>query len=85
MTKLAEQLDAARAEVSRLERIAATATCRELGRCDMQSIGGCNAGCGPDCACSIPVHQCSRCRDCDYGENEAAVEVRGDCAERRGE
>ena len=39
MTKLAEQLDAARAEVARLERVAATATCRELGRCDMQSIG----------------------------------------------
>lgn len=84
MPALADQLAAARAEVARLERIAATATCREIG-CDMQSVGGCNAGCGEDgCACSVPVHTCTRCGDCDYGENEDAIEVRRRCAERRG-
>jgi hypothetical protein len=50
---------------------------------DMQSIGGCNAGCEADCACSIPVHKCSRCGDCDYGENDEAEEVRRWCKERR--
>lgn len=50
--------------------------------CDMQSIGGCNCGC-PDGQCSVPVHQCSRCGDCDYGQNEEATETRRHCAETR--
>lgn len=29
--------------------------------------------------CSIPVHECSRCGDCDYGENEDAQQVKRDC------
>jgi len=33
---------------------------------DMRHIGGRNAGCAPDCGCSIPVHTCSRCGDCDH-------------------
>lgn len=80
---LAEKLDAARAQVERLERQAAAATCAELGRHDWHSSGGCNAGCGPDCYCSVPVHECARCKDCDYGENAEAVEVRRQCADRR--
>lgn len=89
MTKLTEQIEAARAEVARLERIAATATCRELG-CDMQSVGGCNCGCvyivdGESCEgqCSVPVLSCTRCGDCDYGDNEEASTNRARCAERR--
>ena len=39
---------------------------------DMQSIGGCNAGCDEYCACSVPVHTCTRCGDSDYGENAEA-------------
>jgi len=52
---------------------------------DWQSIGGCNAGCdqGAWCCCSIPVNQCSRCGDCDYGENEEADRVRAECAAAR--
>lgn len=85
---LTEQIEAARAEVARLERIASTATCRELG-CDMQSIGGANCGCMhkddaggdlPGC-CSVPVLRCTRCGDCDYGENADAVEIRRACAD----
>ena len=47
--------------------------------------GGCNAGCelGQYCYCSIPVHKCSACRDCDYGENDEAREIRWQCVERR--
>ena len=49
---------------------------------DWQSTGGCNAGCnqGDDCGCSVPVHICSRCKACDYGDNEEAETVRRDCA-----
>jgi hypothetical protein len=78
---IAKQLDAARAEVARLERRAAGATCAELGRHDWQHIGGRNAGCdlGSDCSCSVPVHKCSRCGDCDYGDNPEADDVRDEC------
>jgi hypothetical protein len=52
---------------------------------DWQSIGGCNAGCHDKCACSVPVHRCSRCGDCDYGENTEAEQVRADCAAKWGD
>lgn len=39
---------------------------------DWQSLGGRNAGCCRDCSCSIPVHECARCGDCDYGDNAEA-------------
>ena len=47
--------------------------------------GGANAGCdqGNDCGCSVPVHRCIKCGDCDYGDNDEANEVRRDCAVRR--
>ena len=51
--------------------------CREAH--DWVSIGGCNAGCSDFCCCSVPVHECSRCGDCDYGENDEAEEVRKNC------
>lgn len=78
MPELAEQLEAARAEVARLERIAATATCQEIGH-DWQHIGGANCGC-PDGACSVPVHTCTRCGDSDYGDNADADRWREECA-----
>lgn len=49
---------------------------------DMQSTGGCNCGC-EDGACSVPVHVCTRCGDCDYGDNAEATEIRQHCAETR--
>ncbi len=51
---------------------------------DMQSIGGCNAGCHDLCGCSVPVHTCTRCGACDYGENEEAKEIRSDCVALHG-
>lgn len=78
MPELSEQLEAARANLARLERIAATATCRELG-CDMRHSGGMNCGC-EDGSCSIPVLVCSRCGDSDYGDNAEAAEKRAACA-----
>lgn len=79
---LAKQLDDARNEVARLERIAGAATCREMGRHDWKFLGGMNAGCGPDCGCSVDVHICTRCGDCDYGDTPAADEIRRQCAEQ---
>jgi hypothetical protein len=80
MTKLARQLDDARAEVERLERAAASATCAELGEHDWQSLGGRNCGCRPDGCCSVPVNTCSRCGDCDYGDNDDARAILARCA-----
>ena len=80
MPELADRIEAARAELVRLERIAATATCRELG-CDMVSIGGCNCGCNEWSCCSVPVHQCARCGDCDYGDNTEATKIKRVCRE----
>lgn len=51
---------------------------------DYISLGGCNAGCHPDCACSVPVQTCSRCGDCDYGENADARNIRRECSDRHG-
>lgn len=81
MRELADKLAEARAEVARLERVAATATCQEVG-CDMQHAGGRNAGCGDGCCCSVPVYICTRCGDSDYGDNAEAVECRAECADR---
>lgn len=50
---------------------------------DMKHIGGCNAGCDELCVCSIPVHKCTRCSECDYGENEEARRIVADCKDRR--
>lgn len=79
---LLERLEAARAEVAGLEREAAQGPCRQFGHA-WRHIGGCNAGCGLDCACSVPVHECAKCGDCDYGHNIEAEEMRRHCAEMR--
>lgn len=54
-----------------------------LGNHDWQFIGGCNAACErgvADCQCSVPVHECSKCGDCDYGDNAEADRARERCA-----
>lgn len=82
MAELARKIEEARANLAALEQAAQHATCRELGH-DWHSCGGANAGCGhPGCSCSVPVHECRRCGDCDYGDNEWAKKTRADCAAR---
>lgn len=83
MKNLAKRLSAAEAEVARLRRLIRASTCAEIGSCDWQHTGGCNAGCDPSCTCSVPVHVCRRCGDCDYGRNADASEVRRECAGAR--
>jgi hypothetical protein len=80
--RLTDQLAEARARVALLERQAAGATCAELGH-DWRSLGGCTCGCREDAFCSVPVNTCARCKDCDYGDNEDAHEVRRRCREAR--
>lgn len=85
MTGLASELEEAQARVARIKHQMAQATCVQIGRHDLKHIGGCNAGCdlGDDCCCSVPVHECQRCGDCNYGQNAEAVEVRARCKARR--
>lgn len=82
MPNLNEELDDARARVTLIERRIAAATCTDIGH-DMVCLGGCNAGCDEHCVCSVPVCECRRCGDCDYGETPEADEIRARCAETR--
>ena len=40
--------------------------------------GGMNCGCESG-SCSLPVHECEACGDCDYGDNDDAKEIRAEC------
>jgi hypothetical protein len=43
--------------------------------------GGKNCGCHPDASCSLPVHECERCGDCDYGDTAEAHRIIRACPE----
>ncbi|RVD32016.1 hypothetical protein EN742_33425 [Mesorhizobium sp. M4A.F.Ca.ET.020.02.1.1] len=73
-----DRLEKAKAEVARLEIEARAAHCSVVGH-RWKSIGGCNAGCHKDCSCSVPVHECEVCKECDYGDNAWADETRRNC------
>lgn len=69
-----------------LHRLAAEAVALAGGDhpCDLLGhkwvfTGGANYGC-EEGRCSVPVHHCDSCDDCDYGDNEEATEVRRVCA-----
>jgi hypothetical protein len=79
-----EEIAATEAKLEQLRRRAAAAPCAEVGH-RWKHIGGANAGCGPDCDCSIPVHRCDVCGDCDYGDNDEAREKLAACAADRAE
>jgi hypothetical protein len=83
---LADRLDAARAEVARLERQAAAATCAEVGH-RWVCLGGCNCGCEDTLGvgCSVPVHECAVCGGCDYGDNAESEEIRKRCSTLKAE
>jgi hypothetical protein len=73
------QLEAAEAEAARIRREIAQGPCREFGH-DWRHHGGANAVCDLECSCSVPVHVCSKCGDCDYGQNPEAEQKRAECA-----
>lgn len=82
MMGLPEELADAEGRVARLKQQIAGAACAEVGH-DWKHIGGSNAGCGLYCTCSIPVHECRKCGDCDYGENAESAEIKQACRELR--
>lgn len=53
--------------------------CQKRGRHKWATVGGGNAGCGPDCECSVPVKECLDCELYDYGDNAEAREVEEAC------
>jgi len=77
--RLCEEIEEAEARLAYLKRLAGAATCVDLGH-DWQHIGGSNCGCDPEACCSVPVHTCTRCGDCDYGQNDEADAKRALCA-----
>jgi hypothetical protein len=84
MSDLLAELAEAEALAERLRRRVAAAPCAEVGH-DWHRIGGSNAGCDDNwCCCSVPVHICAKCSDCDYGDNHEGDEVRKRCAVMNG-
>lgn len=80
MSALLKELEETEARAAMLRRSIAAASCAEVGH-DWKHIGGRNAGCelDKDCCCSVPVHVCTKCGDCDYGDNEEAAEKIANC------
>jgi len=74
-------------ETSDLDRLLAEASvlaggdhpCAVLGH-KWKHVGGRNCGCpGVAGGCSVPVHECEACGDCDYGDNAEADEIKLEC------
>ena len=78
---LLDELAKVEAHAAALRREIAAGPCREYGH-DWQFFGGRNAGCGDGCQCSVSVHVCRKCGDCDYGENAEAIAIMAACAEQ---
>lgn len=78
MTNILKKIEDARNELARLEKELATKSCREVGH-QWIRIGGMSACCYEDCSCSVPVHECEVCKDCDYGVNQEADDLRKAC------
>lgn len=83
MGDLMARLDAAKGEVARLEAQVAAATCAERGRHTWVFTGGAHCGCHDLARCSVPVHECSVCGECDYGKNDEAGEQIQNCLARQ--
>jgi hypothetical protein len=81
---LLNELADAEARVERLRLQVAQGTCAEVGH-DWRLLGGKNAGCCDDCGCSVPVRECAKCGDCDYGDTPEADEIRARCGASGGE
>lgn len=76
-----DRLAKAQAELEQAQLAVRAAHCREVG-CDMQSVGGKSAACCDTCQCSVPVNVCTKCGDCDYGDNAWAKKTVEECEAR---
>lgn len=79
---LLDEIAEAETRLEGLRRQAKAAPCAEVGH-RWQHLGGKSAGCCDDCRCSIPVYVCEVCGDCDYGDNDKALETLATCATER--
>ena len=78
VSSLQKQLEEAEARAAQLRQQIAAAPCSEVGH-RWKFIGGKSCGCEPGGHCSVPVHECTACGDCDYGENAEAEGIRAEC------
>ena len=80
MSDLLRELEQAEARVSQLRQQISHSTCAEVGH-DWKLMGGRMAVCsrGGDCVCSIPVCECTKCGECDYGDSVEASEIIASC------
>lgn len=76
---LEQKLAALEAAAASVRREIANGPCLGFGH-DWVFAGSSNLGCHADCACGGPVYSCSKCGDCDYGDNSEADELRAECA-----
>ena len=74
MPDLVTELEQTEAKAAHIRRQIRDGDCAQYGH-TWTDVGGCNAGCGSFCACSVPVHKCSRCGDMDYGNNPEAKDI----------
>ncbi len=76
---LREDIEAAERHLERLKLQLAGATCDQAGH-TWRLIGGINcANAGGAGDCSVGVHECERCKDCDYGDNDEARQTVAAC------
>ena len=80
MSVLQQRIERAEAHLERLRARQRAAPCSEVGH-RWKFVGGKNAGCGDGCGCSVPVHECTVCLACDYGDTSEAEQIRADCAD----
>ncbi len=55
--------------------------CAVLGH-DWVFVGGSACPCANG-GCSLPVHECRSCGDCDYGDNDEAKEILAKCDQEK--
>lgn len=62
-----------------LDKAIAAALCGD-GDHKWKFIGCAGCSCDDIGGCSLPVHECENCGDCDYADNEESAEIRAKCA-----
>ena len=78
MATLREELEEAEGRIAHLRRQIAASGCAKAGH-KWKHLGGKNCGCFEGSSCSLPVHECEVCGDCDYGENRWSTEQIAKC------
>ena len=80
---LLDEIAETEAKLAQLKRQYAAAPCAEVGH-RWKLLGGANASCCRDCSCSVAVHECEVCGDCDYGDPYRDA-VKAECERRADE